>query len=120
MPDVRESFKFEAAGALTVGANKDRWIAPAPGQVVGTIAVVGTAPTGAALIFDVLKNGVSIYATSTKPTVPAAGTASPLAAPDVDPANRFTTGDVLSLSVTQIGSGTAGSDADVNVEFLYT
>lgn len=118
MPDTRNSFKFEAAGALTVAANKDRWEAPFNGQVIGVNAVVGTAPTGAALIFDVLKNGVSIFSTAPKPTVPIAGTAAPLVAPDADPANRFVTGDVLSLSVTQIGSGTAGSDADVVVEYI--
>lgn len=122
MPDqIRESFKFESAGAQTVAANKDRWIATFNGQVIGTEAVVGTAPAGSALIFDVLKNGTSIYATATKPTVADAATkTASVFAPDADPANRFVTGDVLSLSVTQIGSGTAGSDADVVVEYVAT
>lgn len=120
MPDTRNSFKYEAAGALTVGANKDRWIAPQAGQVLDVRAVVGTAPTGAALIFDVLKNGTTIYSTATKPTVAAGATSSPSAPPDADPANRFVTGDVLSLSVTQVGSTVAGSDADVVVEYLFS
>lgn len=126
MPDTRETFKWEIAGALTVGANKDRWMAPFNGEIVGVNAVVGTAPTGAALIFDVLKNGTTIFSTNPKPTVAISATTAPLAAPDpavaggAAAAGRFVTGDVLSLSITQVGSTVAGSDADVVVEFLAT
>jgi hypothetical protein len=123
MPDNRDAFKFEAAGALTVGANKDRWVAPFNGEVIGAVATVGVQPTGATLIFDVLKNGVSIYTVNTKPTVAVSTSTSPFAPSDaaVPPAaaaGRFVTGDVFSLSVTQVGSTVAGSDADVTVEYV--
>lgn len=118
MPEIKEAFKFESAGAQTVGANKDRWEAPFPGQAISVAAVAGTAPTGAALIVDVLLNGTTIFA-GTKPTIAAGATSSGAVA--VDPAvGRFVAGDVLSLSVTQIGSGVAGSDLDVTVGYVAT
>ena len=116
MPESKNAFKFESTGAQTVGANKDRWEAPFPGQAVTVAAVVGTAPTGAALIVDVLLNGTTIFA-GTKPTIAAGATSSGAVA--VDPSvGRFTSGDVLSLSVTQVGSTVAGSDLDVTVGYV--
>lgn len=121
MPETRESFKFDASGALTVGVGKDRWIAPAPGEVLGVEAVVGVAPTGAALIFDITKNGTSLFQTATKPTIADGATKTAAkATPDTGGSARFTTGDVLSCDVTQIGSSVAGTNADVVVEFVYS
>jgi len=116
MPDVRHILKLEASGTLTTG-NKDRWIAPFSGEILNVTAVVGTAPTGAALIFDLLKEGVSVFTTgANKPTIPIAGTESPVSArPDV---TAFVSGDTFTLAVTQIGSTVAGADADVTVQFL--
>jgi hypothetical protein len=118
MPEGREAFKLEAAGALTVGANKDRFQAPHGGDVTQVSAVVGTNPTGADLVFDILKNGTTIFPTG-KPTIVAGASETADATvfkPDATAA-RFAKGDTLSLSVTQIGSTVAGSDADVTVEY---
>lgn len=120
MPDYPQSFKVEAAGTLTVAANKDRWVAPRAGQVTAVTAVVGTAPTGAAAIFDVLKNGVSVFGANAKPTVAVSTTVAPRAAAPDSALAKFAAGDVLSLSVTQIGSTVAGSDADVVVEYVFS
>jgi hypothetical protein len=118
MPDVRHILKLEAAGALTTGI-KDRWIAPFSGEIVNVTAVVGTAPTGATLIFDLLKEGVTVFTTAAnRPTIAIAGTESPVSArPDIV---SFASGDTFSLSVAQIGSTVAGSDADVTVQFLIS
>lgn len=114
----KSAIKLESAGVLTVGANKDRWVATSPGHILNVFAVVGTAPTGAALIVDVLLNGVSVFGANAKPTVAAAsatGVSTQGLTPVLDPAidARFDTGDVVSLSVTQVGSTVAGADLDV-------
>jgi hypothetical protein len=115
MPDVRSVLKLSADGALTTGL-KDRWIAPFAGEIVNVTAVVGTAPTGAAAIFDIEKEGVTIFTTTAnRPTIPIAGTESPVSArPDV---TSFVAGDTFALRVSQIGSTVAGSDADVTLQF---
>lgn len=119
MPDTRQSFKLESAGALTVGTGKDRWVAPFPGQVISASAVVGTAPTGAALIVDLVNTtqaNASVFGSGTKPTVAISGTSG---AADADQTvSRFNKGDVLRLDVTQIGSTVAGSDLDLVVQYL--
>jgi hypothetical protein len=119
----KDSFKLESAGAQTVGTNKDRWVAPFPGQVLSVEAVAGIAPAGSALTFDLLLNGTSVFGSSTKPSIAAGQTVSPNAATptqDSTVVTKFNTGDVLSLSVTAIGSGTAGSDVDVVVAYAGT
>jgi hypothetical protein len=116
----KDSFKLESAGAQTVGANKDRWVAPFPGQILSTEVVAGTGPTGSGLIVDLLLNGTSVFGTATKPTIAAGATVSPNAAvptQDATVVTRFNTGDVISLSVTQVGSTVAGSDLDVVVAY---
>lgn len=119
MPDTRMSVKLSADGALTTGA-KDRWIAPFAGEIVGVVAVVGTAPTGAALIIDIQKEGVTIFTTqANRPTIPISGTESP--APGTRPdVTKFNAGDTFTLMVSQIGSTVAGSDLDVSVQFITT
>lgn len=116
MPDVRSSFKLSADGTLTTGI-KDRWEAPFAGEIVNVVAVVGTAPTGATLIFDIEKDGVSIFTTqANRPTVPIGATESPVSArPDV---YKFAAGDTIALGVDQIGSTVAGADADVTVQYV--
>lgn len=68
--DVRETFSLKSSGALTVGTGKDRFVTDFSGEVVRARAAVGTAPTGANLVLDILKNGTSIYTdTSKRPTI---------------------------------------------------
>lgn len=115
--DERKTFTLSANGALTVGAGKDRWIAPFSGEIINATAVVGTAPTGAAAIFDIDKDGTTVFTTqANRPTIPDGASESPVSArPDV---TTFAAGDVLSLGVDQVGSTVAGSDADVVVQYL--
>lgn len=119
MPETRESVTLTAAGALTVGAGKDRWAPAFPCQVVGAVAAVGTAPTGAALIFDLKKNGTTIYTTTAnRPTVAAGNSTTGSGVPALPDVVDLALGDVLTLDVIQIGSTVAGSDARVVVEFV--
>src|SRR5688572_28309648 len=116
MPETRNSFKLESAGALTAAANKDRWQAPFSGEIVSVSAVVGTAPTGAALLLDLNKNGTTVFTTqANRPTVPISATETVDATthkPDAAVA-AFSKGDTISLDIDQIGSTVAGSDLDV-------
>lgn len=71
----------------------------------------GTAPTGAALIIDVKKNGTTIFPTTAKPQVAAAANTG-TAVPDT---TSFANGDYLTVDVTQIGSTVAGSNITVTI-----
>lgn len=83
-------------------------------EMTGIVANLSTAATGAALIFDILKNGSTIY--DTKPQFAASSTtltdgdfiasASEIA---------FAAGDRLVFTVTQIGSTTPGDKLLVSV-----
>lgn len=98
---------------LTVAAAQDRVVMGSAGEIVDVRAVVGTAPTGAAAIHDVNKNGTTVFSTQgNRPTIAIAATASGATVPDV---KTFAAGDVLTIDCDQIGSGTAGSDAVVAV-----
>jgi len=127
MPDDRKFLKFEASGALTTGV-KDREVFPVDGEIVASVAAVGTAPTGAALIVDLQLNGASMYtvaANANKPTVAIGASNSNAAAvngvvpqPGRPNVTAVKAGDTLSLNVVQVGSTVAGSDLDVTVEYL--
>lgn len=117
MPETREFIKFEAVGALTVGL-KDRFQAPHAGEITNVSGAVGVAPTGAALIFEIQKNGVTTFTTATKPTVAISATETADGTnykPDVV---TFAKGDTLALNITQVGSTVAGSDLDATVEYV--
>lgn len=120
MPDTREFVKLESSGTLTTGT-KDRWQAPFDGTFVDTSAVVGTAPTGATLILDVLLDTVSIYA-SGKPTIAISGTevnnVAPPAPSTTVPQVRFTKGQTFALAINQVGSTVAGADLDVTLQVI--
>lgn len=79
---------------------------------------VTTAPTGAALIVDVKKNGTTIF--STKPQIDAGSTTSVGSAtpPVLTAATSFAIDDVITIDITQIGSTIAG--AGLKVAFIGT
>jgi hypothetical protein len=83
------------------------------GTITGIRTYVRTAPVGASLIVDVLKNGVSVYPTSAKPTITSGTNLSSVAVPDT---TTIAAGDIFEISITQIGSTTAGADLLVNID----
>lgn len=117
-PYSLQTIYLKDAGALTVAAAQDRIVAGAAGVIVGVRAVVGVAPTGASAIFDVNKNGTTVFTTQgNRPTILAAATAS--AAATVPDVTAFAAGDVITIDCDQIGSGTAGTDGVVAVTVKY-
>ncbi len=69
---------------------------------------VNTAPSGAAIICDIHKNGTTIFTTqSNRPQVAAGANAGSTTAFDVA---TLAGGEYLTLEIDQVGSGTAGAD----------
>lgn len=113
MPDVRDNFKLEVVGAVTTGV-KDRQVMTQAGQITSVDAVIGTAPTGSNLIFDITKNGTSIL---TAPAQIAAGATGLTAVAPDSTLSKFASDDVIAVNVTQVGSTVAGSDLDVSLAY---
>ena len=87
--------------------------APCALTIVGGKLEVGTAPTGAALICDVHKNGTTLWTTQTnRPTIAIDGTSAAITLPDVVSVAQ---GDRLLLMIDQIGSTIAGKDLSLTL-----
>lgn len=100
------------AGALTTSL-KAFFTAPCALTVTGGKLEVGTAPTGAALICDIHKNGTTMFTTQgNRPTIADAGTSAAITAPDV---TSIAAGDRIELDIDQIGSTVAGSDLSLTL-----
>jgi hypothetical protein len=87
--------------------------APFAMTITGGKLEVGTAPTGAALICDIHKNGTTLWTTQgNRPTIADAGTTAAITAPDV---TSIAQGDRLLLMIDQIGSTVAGKDLSLTL-----
>lgn len=110
------------AGAQTVGAAKatfrnDRGVT----LLIQQVSVhVGTAPTGADLIYDVNHNGTTVFTDQTKrPRVLAGATDSAPVAPNgATNIALVAPNDTVTVDLDQIGSTVAGSDALVVVDYI--
>lgn len=103
---------FYMEGVLVTKVGTLKWRSNGAATIVGILAVVGTAPTGASIIVDVNKNGTTLFATG-KPTI-AAGTTNSGAA-SVPSSPNLVDGDEITVDIDQIGSTVAGSDLTVEV-----
>lgn len=103
---------FSQSGTLAVVTGTIPWIVPKAMTITGWIAGVTTAPTGASIIIDILKNGVTVFTTqANRPTIPAGSTTSGVAPADV---TSFAAGDHVTCNVSQVGSTVAGSNLGVS------
>ena len=109
------TFLFSADGDQSVTTGQHR-VYNDTGQALtisSTRASVGTAPTGAALIVDVRKNGSTIFTTrANRPTVSAGGFTAVGGTPNV---TAWGVGEYLTVDVNQVGSTVAGADLTVQV-----
>jgi len=81
--------------------------------ITGVYLACNTAPTGQAIIVDVLKNGTTIFTTSGhRPQIAASAFSGSSTSVDVP---ALANGDYLQFQVAQIGSTIAGSDLTVEV-----
>jgi hypothetical protein len=98
---------------LTVKAGTSRYYLEEARTVVKVRASVGTAPTGAAILVDVNKNGTTIFTTqANRPSIAISGNTA-TGTPQV---TALAAGDYLTVDVDQVGSTVAGSDLTVQIE----
>ncbi len=88
---------------------------PFAGEITFVTAAVVTAPTGATAIFDLNKNGTTMYTTqANRPTIAVSGTYVTASLPDV---TTWAAGDRLSIEVDQKGSSAAGADLAIAIGY---
>ena len=109
------TFLFSADGVQSITTGMHR-VYNDTGQTLTINSVrasVGTAPTGAALMVDVRKNGSTIFTTRPNRATVAVGTFTGLSAtPDIA---SWAVGAYLTVDVDQVGSTVAGADLTVQV-----
>lgn len=111
--DGETEFTFSVPVVLTVGAGAMRWYVDQSYTINTVLASVGTAPTGASLIFDVNKNGTTIFTTQAdRPTIVAGEFVDLASTPAV---TSLVSGDYLTVDIDQIGSTVAGANAVVRI-----
>jgi hypothetical protein len=103
--------------AFPTFAGTARTFADANWTITGVRVSVGTAPTGSAVIIDVLKNGTSIFAATpaNRPTIAVSGFTAVSGAPDT---TTVASGEYLTISCTQADSNLVA--ADLTVQILVT
>lgn len=110
------AWSMASEATLATGTGKARWIAPCDGEITAVKACVLSAPAGSSAILDVNKGGTTIFTTqANRPTIAAAATTATLAgAPEV---TKFSAGDVFTVDIDQVGSGTAGTGFTVSIAY---
>jgi hypothetical protein len=99
-------------GTQVVGVGIVPLSLPFDARLLAITATVGVAPTGQALIFDVLKNGNSILGNVVLSIQPGETVALPII-PDDD---ILLTTDKLTVNVVQVGSLQPGAYATISIE----
>lgn len=92
----------------------DKVVMTRSGSITGDVGAIETAPTDAALIIDIEKNGTSVY--TTKPQFAAGSTTYTAGTLKTDGTEDFVSGDVITFKVTQIGSTEAGEGLTFTVD----
>jgi hypothetical protein len=111
---IKTTLSFAVVGTLAVGTDKAPTIlAPCTLTIVKVKLVVKIAPTGAAIIVDVNKNGTTIFTTqANRPQIAISGTTGDSGTPDV---TALAETDKLTIDIDQVGSTIAGADLTVEV-----
>ena len=109
-------FSMMTDEVLTAAARKAVFVAPCDGTIVGVSAASLTTPVGASIILDVNKGGTTIFTTqANRPTIVVTQTTATVGTPEVV---EFSAGDVFTVDVDQVGSGTAGTGFTISVAFV--
>jgi hypothetical protein len=104
---------FYVDDTLSVESGAITFISPVACTVTGGKLTAGTGPAGAALICDIHKNGTTLWTTQgNRPTIADGNTSATITAPDV---TAIAQGDVLTLDIDQVGSGTAGENLSLTL-----
>jgi len=108
---------FQIIGDLEVVHFDDRpWVAPRACTLGRTFVAMGDGPTGSAAVFDIRKNGTTIYTTSgNRASVADGSTDDESGDPDV---TSMAKGDKLTVEVVSVGSTTPGTTATIVQELI--
>lgn len=103
---------FSRSGTLVTGTGTMRWRVPVALTIQHVRLACNTAPTGAAILVDVNKNGTTIFTTqANRPTIAASANAETATiAPDV---TALAAGNYLTVDIDQVGSTVAGADLTI-------
>ena len=106
---------FTLPGTLTTGSKAIRYYFESARTVANVVASVSTAPTGNSIIFDVNKNGSTMFSTqANRPTIAASGFTDLSSVPNT---TSFSSGDYITIDVDQVGSTVAGANAVIKIVF---
>lgn len=107
---------FAQTGVLSTGTGSFRYYVTKPYTRIEVDAWVAQAPTGAAVIVDVNKNGTSLFTTqANRPTIGVGAFTSTRTLPNTQ---VISAGQYLTVDVDQVGSTIPGSDLGVRIR-LY-
>ena len=111
---IKTTLSFAVVGTLVVGTDKAPTIcAPCTLTIIKVKICVKTAPTGAAIIVDVNKNGTTIFTTqANRPQIAIGETTGDSGTPDV---TSLAEGDKLTVDIDAVGSSVAGADLTVEI-----
>ncbi len=105
----REVWFSAASGNISVGSGTHRAYAYEDRTITTNIAYLDTAPTDATAIFDVNKDGTTLYSTQgNRPTITATEFVSTETAPDV---TAWAADSYLQADIDQVGSSVTGANA---------
>lgn len=112
---VNRAFTWFREGTLATGTNiGPRYTAPQNLTIVKIWLNVGTAPTGAAILIDINKNGSTIWSTqANRATIADSGTTGNTTTFNT---TALTAGDILTFDIDQVGSTIQGGDLTVVLE----
>lgn len=106
---------YSVEGTLIVSTGVLRLPFKRAATITNVMATVGTAPTGAAILIDVNKNGTTIFTGGTNRPNIAVSTNEDLTA--VPAVTAISAGEYLTVDIDQIGSTIAGADLVVTIEY---
>ena len=106
---------FSIPGLLVVGGRLMRYYCETARVVRNVVVSVATVPSGASLVFDVNKNGSTIFTTqANRPTIAAGSNYDGSSVPNV---TSVSAGDYFTIDIDQVGSTYPGYDANVKIVF---
>ena len=112
------TFVLSRDAANSAANDKLRFRVPFACTIRAMTVATDVAPTGASLIFDVNKNGTTLFTTqANRPTIVASGVSASVALPNV---TTLALGDVITVDCDQVGSSVASTGFTIAISVLPT
>jgi len=112
------TFMLSRDAANSAAANKLRFRVPFACQIRAMTVATDIAPTGASLIFDINKDGTTLFTTqANRPTIAAGEVSASVALPNV---TTLAAGDVITVDCDQVGSSVASTGFTIAISVLPT